>query len=320
VEDQQSLIEADPVLELIDPVFLRVPFKPNHHTDCIDAKATSSTEGVVLLRPSRSIGCDLLMNNPPKPSCYLLCMGVFGTGIFGDDLSCDVRDSYTDLIGDGVESSRASTLLLKRYAVEQSDPQDGPPFWLSLALTQWKLGRLEQEVLARAIEVIESGSDLARWDAGTLDYKKRQAVLDNTLKTLLSPQRPPRKVPKRHVDENDWEIGDLFSYTLPSGKKIIFRVIGHVIDRGGKYPSLEMLSWIGTEIPSRLTLRFTGIWKNSRPNYPISQLLMLGAKDIPIERLQKLSFSLKPVQREAGGVGWFWKDLDKNLKKDFDIE
>jgi hypothetical protein len=247
-------------------------------------------------------------------------MGVFSTGIFGDDLSCDVRDEYTDLIGDGVEPSKASALLLKRYAIEQSDPQDGPPFWISLALTQWKLGRLEQEVLDRAIEVIESGSDLARWDAGTPDYKKRQAVLDKTLKILRSPQRPPRKVRKRHVSKNDWQIGDLFSYTLSSGKKIIFRVIGHVSDRGGKYPRLEMLNWIGTNIPSSLTLRFTGIWKSSRPNYPISQFLMLGSNDMPTERLQKLPFSLKPAQGKAGGVGWFWKDLDKNLKKDFDIE
>lgn len=63
-----------------------------------------------------------------------------------------------------------------------------PVLWLALAATQWKCGRLEPHVLQQALEAIDSGSDLASWDAGSRDQKKRQAVLQKLRAQLVSPQ------------------------------------------------------------------------------------------------------------------------------------
>jgi hypothetical protein len=42
------------------------------------------------------------------------------------------------------------------------DPDDSCVFWLSLALTQWKLGRLINEVKEDALKIIDEGTDLKR--------------------------------------------------------------------------------------------------------------------------------------------------------------
>jgi len=73
-------------------------------------------------------------------------MGTWGTAIFSDDTASDVRDEFRDLIGEGLSTEQATDKLLREYAPSLDDPDDGPPFWLGLAVTQWKCGRLLERV------------------------------------------------------------------------------------------------------------------------------------------------------------------------------
>ncbi len=104
-------------------------------------------------------------------------MGALGTGIFQDDTACDIRDEYRDLIGNGASGTDATRQILKSYASAIADPDESGVVWLSLAATQWKLGRLEPEILSKALEVIDSGIGLNRWTPDTKDFAKREAAL-----------------------------------------------------------------------------------------------------------------------------------------------
>jgi hypothetical protein len=147
-------------------------------------------------------------------------MGAWGTALFSDDTACDVRDSYMDLVGDGLTGPEATKALLLEWSASLNDPDESPVFWLSLAATQWKCGRLESHVLQQALNAIDSGSDLARWESGSKDFKKRKVVLDKLRAQLISPQPAERHIPKRFRDSNEWLIGDLIAYRMQSGRHL----------------------------------------------------------------------------------------------------
>src|ERR1700722_11442496 len=92
-------------------------------------------------------------------------MGAWGTAIFSDDVACDVRDSYRQLVTDGLTGPAATKRLLLEWKEVLADEDDGPLFWLALAATQWQFGRLEARVKARALKIIANGSSLGRWSA-----------------------------------------------------------------------------------------------------------------------------------------------------------
>ena len=193
-------------------------------------------------------------------------MGAWGTAVFSDDTACDVRDDYRDLVGDGLSGPEATKALLKQWSQSLKDPDEAPVFWLALAATQWKYGRLEQQVLKQALEVIDSGSDLARWDSGSQDYKKRQAVLLRLRAQLVSRQPAEKRIPKSFRSSNEWQKGDLVAYRLLSGRFVIWRVIGHHTDKGGTAPICELLDWVGDDVPSESQLRVINIRKRTNPD------------------------------------------------------
>ena len=80
-------------------------------------------------------------------------MGTWGTAIFSDDTASDVRNDFRELIGDGLSPEEATARLMTRYGSIVDDPEGGTTFWLGLAVTQWKSGRLQESVKKRALEI-----------------------------------------------------------------------------------------------------------------------------------------------------------------------
>ena len=111
-------------------------------------------------------------------------MGTWETAIFSDDTASDVRDGFRDLIGEGLSTEQATDKLLRQYAPSLDDPDDGPPFWLGLAVTQWKSGRLLERVKEKALEIIDTGADLKRW-SGDIRRFAHQAILFKISKSHL---------------------------------------------------------------------------------------------------------------------------------------
>ena len=120
-------------------------------------------------------------------------MGAWGTSIFSDDNAADLREDYRDLIGNGLSGSEATDRLIEEWQPDGNDGYFVATFWLALALTQWKCGRLEERVKARALAAILDGSAIEPWREGKTE-KKRRAVLDKVQAQLQSPQPALTKI------------------------------------------------------------------------------------------------------------------------------
>ena len=242
-------------------------------------------------------------------------MGVWGTGIFSDDIACDIRDSYRDFIGDGLTGQQATDALLEEYRELLEDPSESSVFWIALAATQWRCGRLEPRVRTHALEVIDSGSDLLRWQVDPQLVKKRRAVLAKFRETLLSPQPSAKRIPKRFRNTCEWDIGEIIGYRLLSGDLVMFRLIGYHTDKGGTAPVFEILDWIGHQIPRREALESVSIITWSRE---CTQLMVgrVSQRELPRDRVIRLGMKLEPKQTHVQSyiiTLWRWLDRDLDL-------
>lgn len=183
-------------------------------------------------------------------------MGAWGPGLFQDDTACDVRDEFLDLIGDGQSTEEATAALEGRWGTPQFDPDDASVFWIALAATQARYGRLLPHVKDRAVAIIDAGADLERFfDEGRL-RENRAAVLLKLREQLLGPQRKPRAVRKDPVHATPHPVGAILAYRLRSGRSALWRVLRHKTDQGGRYAVVEVLPGLHEQVPSELQLAF----------------------------------------------------------------
>jgi len=86
-------------------------------------------------------------------------MGSWGPGIFSDDLACDLREEFRELIAEGHSPEEATTKLRDAYTPDD-DLGDRTTFYLALAAVQWKAGRLLEPVGDNAFESYSKVLDL----------------------------------------------------------------------------------------------------------------------------------------------------------------
>lgn len=255
-------------------------------------------------------------------------MSAWGPAIFSDDLACDVRDEFKDLVADGLNQIEATKKLIEMYSISEEDPEDYTVFWLSLAATQWKIGRLTDEAKTKAIHIIDSGLDLRRWEEeGEPGWeKKRKENLLKLKEQLTSPQPKQKKIKKRYKSQTDLEVGDAVSYQLNSGEFVIFRVIDHHTDKGGTDPVCELCDWKGKEIPSIQEIEklptvketFSTTLGRVHSKFILGQLSL---KDYPNNRTKIIAKKLKFELKDEPGGGWvfLWETLDKQLYKMYGV-
>jgi hypothetical protein len=183
-------------------------------------------------------------------------VGVWGTSLFSDDVACDIRDHYRELLEDGVEDGAATRLTLERYGAYLEE--SGGVALLALAVTQSKVGRLDPEIRDRALAIIAGGADLEEWKRDNPKLlPKRRAVLEQ-VRAQLTGQQPPRKrvrPPKRI--SSGLVAGDILALALPRSVTLL-RVVHVLPHRLGESPILEELDFTGSEVPSRDTLERLG--------------------------------------------------------------
>jgi len=243
-------------------------------------------------------------------------MGTWGTALFSDDTASDVRGEFRTHIGDGLTPEQATDSMLAEWGSVLSDPDVGPTFWLALAATQWSLGRLLPKVQAEALRVLDSGGDLSLWASDPRQQEERRRVLDRLRQQLVSPQPPAKRVPRTFRDSNSWAIGSVHAYTLNTGELCLLRVIGHHTDKGGTGPVLELLDWVGNEVPDRDTMGRLQIRRHIYPNgRQISQFL-LGAtseRELKRARVKDTGLVLPPAQAPAQYSVLLWRKFDEDL-------
>ena len=179
-------------------------------------------------------------------------MGAWGTALFSDDLACDIRDHYRELVEDGIDDGVATQSTVEKFR-SYLEESDGVAL-LALAVTQSKLGRLDPDIRDRALAVLDRGADLEVWRQDNPKLlPKRRAVLDK-VRVQLTGQQPPRKrlrPPKRA--SSGLAAGDILALAIP-GRVTLLRVVRVRSHRLGENPVLEELDFVGTDVPSREAL------------------------------------------------------------------
>ena len=121
-------------------------------------------------------------------------MGTWGPGLYSDDVACDVKEYYMNCLREEMSGEEAEAATVSYFKDELSDSDDGPVVVLSLAETAWRVGRLTEALKKAAVDIIDKGEGLERWEAeGKQLLKKRQVVLSKLREKLLSLSHRKRK-------------------------------------------------------------------------------------------------------------------------------
>ncbi|MCC5821903.1 MAG: hypothetical protein LAT64_01290 [Phycisphaerales bacterium] len=151
-------------------------------------------------------------------------MGVIGTDILDNDFAADAYAEFLGLMEEGV-SPRGAVRRMVKDACLDGDPYEVCPFWLGLALAQVESGRLTRRVRRMALRIIDSGMDLAIWEAESPgDVADRGAALVGLRERIMGPKISPKRQSRPPKDRLDWEPGDVFAYRLRSGRWTAFRL------------------------------------------------------------------------------------------------
>ena len=264
-------------------------------------------------------------------------MSASGTRVFDDDVACDIRAQYRAHLKDGKAPAQATRAVLRDWKPALADSEDGPVIWLALAAIQCQYGCLEPRVKAKAIAVIDDGTDLEHWRATNKPalVRSRQAVLARLRAKLEAPPparvRTPAPTEKRRepVDEKSiWPLGEVFAYRLRSGQYILLHVCDYLgSDRPeiGWAPMVALLDWRGKRVPDAEQIQSLP-YKICTDN-PIEKtsvfMFTLSRKretDMPQDRVVR-SAAMRPASHWkklvglSGGCGCSrWRDLDRDLE------
>jgi hypothetical protein len=183
-------------------------------------------------------------------------LGVWGTDVFSDDVACDVRDHYRELVEDGVEDGAATQLTVERFRASLEE-SDGVAL-LAFAVTQSKIGRLDPDIRDRALAVLDRGADLEMWERDNPKLlPKRRAILEKARAQLTGPQPPRRRLRPPKRISSGLAAGDVLALALPQ-RVTLLRVVRVRSHRRGETPVLEELDFDGAEVPSRDALEHIG--------------------------------------------------------------
>ncbi|MBV9719751.1 MAG: hypothetical protein JOZ77_10550 [Candidatus Eremiobacteraeota bacterium] len=263
-------------------------------------------------------------------------MGVWGAGIYSDDTATDVRDQYRDYLAEGLDGIAATDKLLVLFKDSQDDADDGPPFWLSLATTQFRYGRLEDRVRDRALKIIDGGSDMARFERNGKLKRARSQVLQRLRAQLVGPQRQAAKVRRDIPSECDWEPGEVVGFKRNSGEWIALHVQGIGEQRRSRYPIVcvldapfEQIEQADQHTPVLRTLviprRYCRVPdKDNFGPHPFFTIFGLKKRDLTSERVRRPGKKIAPkITVEGHGIPPLtpctaWKYLDNFCDEDLE--
>src|SRR2546422_5211981 len=121
-------------------------------------------------------------------------MGTWGFGIFENDVALDVQLEYEGAIEEGATDKEATDWVLEEFEEDMEDPEDVVQVWLALAPVQLERKAVQTTVRRKALEIIERGADLGRWEGAGNDsvHARRQVLTELQSSLLQSTNRAPR--------------------------------------------------------------------------------------------------------------------------------
>ena len=273
-------------------------------------------------------------------------MGTWGTSLYDNDISCDIRGDYIDKLRRGMSNEVATKELIEQNSDTEEDPEDEALFWFALADSQWNYGRLLSEVKEKALFFLEKEEEWERWkEAGKEKHSAWLKTMSALKEKLNSPLPKEKKISRYRLYQCSWKLGDVFAYQFSSeyskeknlyGKYVVFRKIsedtwwpGHIV------PVVQVYKWISEMVPridevktkELLIMNFlpeTLVYKpDIEPQYFI-KLLTTSKKMIPESNLTFLGnlpgndfvdFKGPHYLTDYRGVGWDGKGYNHSFEK-----
>ena len=184
-------------------------------------------------------------------------MGTWGTSLYANDTTADVRDTYMGFLKEQLSNEEALERTMETFQELIGDEVEEPLFWYALAETQWKVGRLTSDVKEKALSWIAESGGIVLWEesgTGSAGWKK---TLDKLKNTLESPMRSEKKVRKPVViNHNLWETGDVYAYQFHKEESKTSGTYGKyiVMQKIGASPLTFKREWITQDALSRAPL------------------------------------------------------------------
>ena len=147
-------------------------------------------------------------------------MGTFGTEIAGNDEYLDLEVEFFKLYNEGLEVSTISNKIIQKHNESLNSDEDSNNFWLALADFQWQCKALEEDVLDKIKDIVNSESDLKLWkELGSeqADIEERRIVLREFLTKISTPVKRAKKRVKKKLFDSVFKKGDLIIYKLNNG-------------------------------------------------------------------------------------------------------
>lgn len=249
-------------------------------------------------------------------------MSYSGAGLYDDDAGADVRSLFRELVADGLTPEAATNVLLQQWGTALEDHDEECAFWLALADTQWKVGRLEERVRDKALEIIASGEDLARFEHDAKLQKRRVAVLDDLRQRLSTPPRPPVRLRRPFRSVSPVQVGDVFSYALTNDRVVFMRCVAISGDVRDNQPTVEVLDWSATAPPPDPATLVSRQVLQVRPaggrTPDLFHMVRYPRDPDPAERIAILATGTPITRRKALPATLVaWTDLDAEIKRTF---
>ncbi len=158
-------------------------------------------------------------------------MSAWGTGLFSNDTSCDVRDDYVQNLKHGLSAEEACQKVLARYGDLLAHTEIACLVYLALADTAWRYGRLDQALKDKALSLLQSGGDVDVWERDAPDHvASRRKALQALEARLHTPQTPEKPVqvsrPKPQKIRTTAPVGTVLSLDLPQGGSALLVLVG----------------------------------------------------------------------------------------------
>lgn len=271
-------------------------------------------------------------------------MGTWGTSLYANDTTCDIKADYKDLLRQGKNNKEVTQELMRRNGIPSTDPAEDALFWFALADTQWHYGRLMDSVKEKAMEYLENADNLSFEFKDTKMNLQWKQTLNKLKQQLLTEMPPPKKVSKYRLYQCPWQIGDVFAYRFDGtysrekgfgGQYIVFRKISENTWWPGHHiPVVQVYKRIWDKIPCIAELSNTQLLElgshpishqlhpNLQKQYEIS-LICTSAQVIPYEQLTYLgnmASNIVPASPQldyyfkATAVGWEGKGWNDNFE------
>lgn len=166
-------------------------------------------------------------------------MGFWGTALYNNDCTCDVKDLYLQFIQTAADEEHTLQNLEELFR-DYIGTDEEPLLWYALADTQWHFGRLLPEVREKALYWLQNNGGAEQWHGNAKREQGWAKTMDKLYAELQLPQRRKKKIENPAENQyNPGAPGDLFAYRFHTaqaaqmgcyGKYMLLQKIGEGVN------------------------------------------------------------------------------------------